>query len=119
MHIARLDYVFSLILFSSFALAADGPSIPPPPATRKVEVTETLHGVTISDPYRWLEDQESADTRKWIDDQNAFTHSIIDQYPGRDELKKQLSSLLRIDTIGTPSHRGERYFFTRRKADQN
>ena len=56
MHIARLEYVCLLILFSSLALAADGPSVPPPPATRKVPVTETLHGVTITDPYRWLED---------------------------------------------------------------
>src|ERR1041384_882862 len=93
--------------------------IPKPPETRKVEVTETLHGVTVSDPYRWLEDQDSPDTRKWIDEQNAYTHSIIDQYPGRDDLKKQISSLLRIDTISTPSHRGDRYFFSRRKANQN
>ena len=37
-----------------------------PPPTRAVPVTETLHGVTLSDPYRWLEDQNSAETRQWI-----------------------------------------------------
>jgi prolyl oligopeptidase len=112
----------AILLLSITALwggAADNTKTSKPPETKKVEVAETLHGVTVADPYRWLEDQESPDTRRWIDDQNAYTHSIIDQYPGRDDLKKQISSLLRIDTIGTPAHRGERYFFTRRKADQN
>ena len=115
---------FLALLLLSFTIlwAGRGNDIPKtskPPETKRVEVTDTLHGVTISDPYRWLEDQDSPETRKWIDDQNAYTHSIIDRYPGREDLKKQISSLLRIDTISAPSHRGHRYFFTRRKADQN
>lgn len=114
---------FAAILLLSFTSlwggGADKDKLPKPPDTQRIEVSETLHGVSLSDPYRWLEDQDSPQTRKWIDDQNAYTHSIIDQYPGRDELKKQISSLLRIDTISRPAHRGDRYFFSRRKADQN
>ena len=104
---------------SVWAGSSKAEKVPKPPETKKVEVTDTLHGVTITDPYRWLEDQNSPETRKWIDEQNAYTHSIIDHYPGRDELKEQISSLLRIDTISPPSHRADRYFFSRRHADQN
>src|SRR5690349_20630679 len=112
----------AILLLSMTALwagRADHAKTSKPPETKKADVTETLHGVTITDPYRWLEDQDSPETRKWIDEQNAYTHSVIDQYAGRDALKQQISSLLRIDTISSPSHRGQRYFFTRRKADQN
>lgn len=111
--------VLLLSITTLWAGRATDTKTPKPPETKKVDVIETLHGVTISDPYRWLEDQDSPETRKWIDEQNAYTHSIIDQYPGRDDLKKQISSLLRIDTISAPAHRGGRYFFTRRKANQN
>ena len=45
------------------------------PATRTADAAETLHGETIPDPYRWLEDGESADTRRWTDAQNALTRS--------------------------------------------
>ncbi len=101
------------------AAAADDSKIPKPPETKKIPVTETIQGVTFTDPYRWLEDQNSPDTRAWIDQQNAYTHSLIDKIPGRDELRKIASSLMKIDTISTPVHRGGRYFFSKRTADQN
>src|SRR5437763_3039318 len=119
MHIARLDYVFLLILFSSLGLAADGPSVPPPPSTRKVPVTETLHGITITDPYRWLEDQDSPETRQWIDQQNAYTHSVIDKLPGRDAISERLSQLMKIDAINVPTERNGKLVYTERKADQD
>ena len=56
----------SLLLFT----ACSAPHLPPP-STKGVEVRDTLHGVELTDPYRWLEDQESAETRQWIDAQNA------------------------------------------------
>jgi prolyl oligopeptidase len=111
--------LFSALLPGVWAGNSKPEKLPKPPETAKVNVTETLHGVTITDPYRWLEDQNSPETRQWIDEQNAYTHSIIDKYPGRDELKREISALLRIDTISPPTHRGGRYFFSRRKADQN
>ena len=101
------------------ARGADKAKPPKPPDTKKIEVTETLHGVTITDPYRWLEDQDSPETRKWIDEQNSFTHSIIDHYPGRDELRKTATALMKVDSMSAPAHRGDRYFYSRRRADQN
>jgi hypothetical protein len=51
---------------------------PAPPPTRQDNVKETIHGVEIVDPYRWLEDQDSAETRNWVAAQNAYTHSLLD-----------------------------------------
>jgi prolyl oligopeptidase len=89
-----------------------------PPATRRDNVKETLHGVELVDPYRWLEDQTSAETRAWIDAQNQYTRSILDKAPGRDVLRKRFTALLRLDSLTVPRARGGRYFLRRRAADQ-
>ncbi|HWP44207.1 MAG TPA: prolyl oligopeptidase family serine peptidase [Blastocatellia bacterium] len=90
-----------------------------PPKTRTDNVTETIHGVKITDPYRWLEDQKSPETRAWIDAQNEYTESLLRTVPGRDRIKQRLTELLKIDTISVPIARGDRYFFSKRRADQN
>ena len=65
---------------------------PPPPPTRRNEVREVLHGVEIVDPYRWLEDDASPETRAWIDAQNAYTHGLLDERPGRDAIRKRIEA---------------------------
>lgn len=90
-----------------------------PPATRKDDITETIHGVQIADPYRWLEDQDSPETRTWIKAQNDYTHSLLDKWPGRDTLRARLTELMKVDTIGTPTERNGRYFFKKRLANQD
>jgi len=90
-----------------------------PPATRTVDVVDTLHGVPVPDPYRWLEDQESPETRAWIDAQNAHTRSFLEPLPIRAELGKRLTELVKIDRIGIPFERGGRYFLKKRSADQD
>ncbi len=90
-----------------------------PPETKRVPVTEALHGVEVVDPYRWLEDQQAPETRAWIEAQNEYTESLLGQLPGREELRKRLTELMRIDTLGTPRVRHGRYFFFKRQADQD
>ena len=118
---SRTAVLLTVILL--FALAASAGAndskLPKPPATRTDNVTETLHGVTIADPYRWLENQTSPETRAWIDAQNAYTHSLIDKLPGRDQLRKTTTALMKVDFMSAPVHRGTRYFYTHRRADQN
>ncbi len=92
---------------------------PAPPATRTDNVKETLHGVELADPYRWLEDQRSPETRAWIDAQNKYTDSVIGHLPGREALEKRLTELLRVESIGVPKARAGRYFFSKRGADQD
>ena len=102
------------VVYAALACAADGP-----PATPAHPVTDTIHGVAITDPYRWLEDQNSPETRAWIDAQNAYTQKVLSQYSGRSALHAQIEKAMKIDSIGIPSHNGDRYFYLRRRADQN
>ncbi len=90
-----------------------------PPKTEVKEVRETIHGVEIVDPYRWLEDQNSPQTRAWIDAENAYTDSLMNRIPGREALKQKVAALLKIETMSTPVVRNGRYFFTRRQPDQD
>ncbi len=90
-----------------------------PPPTRRDAVVDTLHGVAIADPYRWLEQQDAPETRAWIAAQNAYTDAVIGVQPGRAAIEQRLTELLRVQTIGIPFHRGGRYFLSRRAADQD
>src|SRR5436305_13382610 len=101
----RLVLIVSVLLFAAAAFSADQPSVKTAPPTRRDNVTETMHGVPVSDPYRWLEDQNSPETRKWITDQNAYTHSMLDALPGRDALRNRISQLLKVEVIGPPIER--------------
>jgi prolyl oligopeptidase len=89
-----------------------------PPDTRREVVVERLHGVEVADPYRWLEDQNSAPTRGWIDAENAYTEAVIGPLPGKARIRARLTALMKIDTIGVPTVRGDRYFLTKRAANQ-
>jgi prolyl oligopeptidase len=89
-----------------------------PPATQRHDVTEVLHGVTVTDPYRWLEDQNSPETRKWIEAQNAYTHAFLDRWPGRSAIEKRLTQLHKVEVIQSPIERAGRFFFRKRSPDQ-
>ena len=90
-----------------------------PPATRTDSVREVLHGTEIIDPYRWLEDQNSPETREWIDAQNQYTQTVLASIPGRGEVTKELEELMRTESVDTPHYRNGRYFFEHRSADQD
>src|SRR3982074_545055 len=74
-----------------------------PPFTPVEPITEVLHGVEITDPYRWLEDQNSPRTRKWIDEQTAYTRAYLDGIPGRDRIRKRVEELLTGKDVETRS----------------
>ena len=107
----------ALLAFPRLAPCAD--AIARPPATRADSVKEVLHGVEIADPYRWLEDKNGPETRAWIDAQNAYTESQLGVRPGRDSIRKRLEQLLKVDQVTVPFERAGRYFYTRRRADQD
>jgi prolyl oligopeptidase len=97
--------------------SADAPKGPPP--TRTDNVRETVHGVEVVDPFRWLEDQTGPETRAWIDAQRRYTESVLSKLPGREAIKKRLTELLRVDTTSAPTVANNRYFYSKRKADQD
>ena len=90
-----------------------------PPATRKDSAVDVLHGVSIPDPYRWLEDQDSAETRVWLDAENRCTAAALRSVPGRAQITKRLSELQKTDSYGTPLQRKGDYFFDKRAAGQD
>ena len=115
----RIAWIAGAALMAACAAEEPGIDVPPPPPTEVREVVDTLHGVEVPDPYRWLEDQESPETRAWIDVQNAYTDGVLNALPGREELRALAASVLERDVIGLPNERGGRYFYSKRRADQN
>lgn len=93
------------------------------PMTRKTDDSDTLHGVRVPDPYRWLEDADSDEVATWTDAQNAHTRGVLDRIGGRDALKSQVTDLLQIGYVSPPAirktSRGLRYFRTKREGAQN
>jgi len=90
-----------------------------PPPTRTDNVRETMHGVEIVDPYRWLEDQQAPETRSWIEAQNRYTESLLADRPSLPEIRTRLAGLMRSDRMSVPRVRGGQYFFTEQRADQD
>jgi prolyl oligopeptidase len=75
---------------------------------------EVLHGVPVADPYRWLEDGDSPEARAWVEAQNAFTRSVLDNLPQRPAIHARLDKLLMTGSVSTPVLRGARRFYQRR-----
>lgn len=97
--------------------AADAPSTRPTyPESRAVDVAETLHGVTVNDPYRWLEDASSPEVKAWMKAQDDLTRARLAALPERDAIAARLKELFYVDSISAPIKRGGRVFYTRRHA---
>src|SRR5207247_776401 len=75
---------------------------------------DVLHGIPVTDPYRWLEDQNSPRTRKWLEEQTAYTRVYLDAIPGREPIRNRVSEFLSIPPVAEPWNVGDRYFFLRR-----
>jgi prolyl oligopeptidase len=117
--LALFSFLFSLIGGTILA-ANDTRSTPArPPLAEKKPSEEILHGVKIIDNYRWLEDAKSPATQRWVEEEMAYTRSILDPLPGRDQIHKRLTELLQIGSITPPEIAGKYYFYTRREGMQN
>ncbi|MEA2725274.1 MAG: prolyl oligopeptidase [Gemmatimonadales bacterium] len=89
------------------------------PETPSSNVVDTLHGEAIADPYRWLEDGNTPETRLWTEQQNAVTEAYLAGAPGRERIGRRLEELLGIGVLGTPTPKRGRYFYIRRDGRQN
>ncbi|HOK55593.1 MAG TPA: S9 family peptidase, partial [Armatimonadota bacterium] len=111
-----LQWRIIAMLFAFQLIPVQSQSIEPPPPSYKDNIRETIHGVEIVDPYRWLENQESRATRVWLDAQIRYMDSLIDDLECRKDIRKRLEKLNRIDRIGMPTERGGLYFISKRRA---
>ena len=82
------------------------------PHTRKTDVVDELHSVTVPDPYRWLEDVDSDETGSWVAAQQALTESVLETIDARGTIRRRLDALSDHEIFGTPKEAGGRLFFT-------
>jgi prolyl oligopeptidase len=89
------------------------------PKTLKTEQTDSYFGTTVADPYRWLEDDNSAATKEWVKQENAVTNAYLEKIPYREKVKQRLTELYNYARYSAPFHRGNRYFFYKNDGLQN
>ena len=82
------------------------------PAAKASDHTDTYFGVVVHDPYRWLEDEDSADTRAWIKGENSVTFPWLAAIPARETIKKRMTSLWDYEKFGMPWKEAGVYFYT-------
>jgi prolyl oligopeptidase len=91
------------------------------PETRRVEQTDTYHGVTVADPYRWLETdvRQSDEVRKWVDAENEVTFRYLKAIPEREPIRRRLTEIWSFEERSVLSREGGRYYSTRNDGLQN
>ncbi len=89
------------------------------PPTRTIAQVDDYHGTLVADPYRWLEDTDSAETRAWIAAQNALTHGYLSATRAREQFRRRLTELWNYARAYAPLQRGGRYFQLRNTGLQN
>ena len=89
------------------------------PQAKKLDVVDDYHGTKIADPYRWMEDLDSADVKEWVDAENKITFAYLESIPSRENIKERLTKLWNYERYGTPSRYGNRYFFSKNDGLQN
>ena len=113
-----LSIATAAMLLDSNALTAQVPA-PKVPVTSKMDHVDHYHGVAISDPYRWLEDDNRPATAAWVKAENQVTFGYLAQLPGRDALKTRLTALWNYQRFSPPFKEGGRYFLFRNDGLQN
>jgi prolyl oligopeptidase len=118
----RIDRIMSLIIsaaiLAAFCLSAFAQKLQYP-VTRKADQVDNYFGVKVPDPYRWLEDDNSAETAKWVEAENKVTFDYLGKIPYRQQIKERLSALLNYPRYSAPFRRGENYFFFKNDGLQN
>lgn len=89
------------------------------PETRKVDHVDDYFGTKVADPYRWLEDDNAAEVKAWVEAQNALTFSYLDKIPFRDRLRARITELVNYPKYSSPQKAGEYYFFYKNDGLQN
>jgi prolyl oligopeptidase len=109
-----------VLLWLLFAVASDAGESPLVyPATRQTNQVDDYHGVKVADQYRWLEDDNSPETKAWVEAQNKVTFGWLEKIPERNAIKGRLTQLWNYERYGVPFKEGETIFFTKNDGLQN
>ena len=89
------------------------------PISNKSDQVDNYHGTLVADPYRWLEDPDSAETRNWISAENQITFAYLNEIPAREKIKQRLTKLWDYEKYGIPFKEGNNYFYFKNNGLQN
>lgn len=89
------------------------------PETKKVDVVDDYFGTKVADPYRWLEDDNSEETARWVIEQNKVTDEYLSRIPFLDKLKTRFEKLYNYPKYGAPFRAGDKYYFFKNDGLQN
>ncbi|TLY45848.1 MAG: S9 family peptidase [Gemmatimonadetes bacterium] len=89
------------------------------PSARKSDVVDDYHGTKVADPYRWLEDPDSPESRSWIEAENRLTNAYLADVPARGRIRDRLTKLWNYPKFGAPFRKAGRYFFFKNDGLQN
>src|SRR5215470_10080724 len=110
--------LFLLVLGASCLIAQDGARLAYPTAKR-VDQVDDYHGVKVADPYRWLEDTDSAETKDWVEAENKLTFRYLENIPSREGIRDRMTKLWNYERFTVPELEGGRYFFQHNNGLQN
>ena len=113
---SRITRAFVVALFASVAVGAQQLEYP---QTRKADHVDKYHGVSVADPYRWLEDDNSAETAEWVKAQNKVTFGYLDKIPFREAMRDRVVKLNDYEKYSAPSRKGPYFFFRKNDGLQN
>src|SRR5205085_4593129 len=89
------------------------------PQAKKTDMVNDYHGTKIADPYEWLEDTNSADTKAWVEAENKVTFGYLEQIPVRAKIKERMTKLWNYERYTVPRLEGGRYFYSKNDGLQN
>lgn len=110
---------FAFLIFMSFSVNSLAQTKLQYPVAKKVDQIDDYHGTKVADPYRWLEDTESAETKAWIEAQNKVTFDYLATIPQREQIKKRLTELWNYEKYSAPFKAGKNYFYYKNDGLQN
>ena len=115
-----LSSLFLAAVYARDSTSSASSSAPAAPPKAEIKpIADIYHGTKVVDNYRWLEDGNSAETQKWVEQEMDYTRSLLDPLAGREAIHKRLTELLSIGSITAPMIAGKHYFFTKREGMQN
>jgi prolyl oligopeptidase len=120
LRLAPVVVTSSVLCAFTIALMARPNSLPLVyPKAKTVDQVDDYHGVKVADPYRWLEETDSADTHDWVEAENKLTFSYLDQIPFRAAVRERLTKLWNYERFTVPAQQGGRYFYAHNNGLQN
>ncbi len=112
--------LFFLIVSLMVASCTNGGKAPLEyPGTAQIDVVDTIFGTPVTDPYRWLEDDKSAETMEWVKQQNVVTFAYLNEIPYREEIKNRLTAMWNFEKFSAPFKEGEYTYFAKNDGLQN